>query len=78
MALLFPIPKIMELGPPLALFISFLDIYCPMAIKITIGSTQDKIALTTGDVCWMICPENSAPDLYSRFVRSGSSTMPVL
>ena len=76
MALLLPIPNIMELPP--ALSIIFFDMYRPRNIKRTIGSTQYISRDTHGEVCRCISPENFAPDSYSRFVSSSSFTMPVL
>ena len=77
LALLFPIPKIMESGP-LALFISFLDIYCPIPTKTRIGRTQEIRIESTGETCSTISPENFAPESYSLWVSSGSSIIPVL
>ena len=71
------LPKAMALGPP-ARSINFLDMYCPMAMNTAMGSTQLSRKLRMGLVCWMIWPENLAPDSSSRCVRSGSGIMPVL
>ena len=45
--------------------------YCPMPMKMTIGSTQVSRKLSSGDICSMISPENCAPESASRWVRSG-------
>ena len=58
----------MELEP-LALSISFLDIYCPIPTKIRIGSTQDIRMEITGDTCSTISPEKLAPESCSRWVQ---------
>ena len=65
------------MGPP-ARSIIFRDMNCPMAMKKTMGSTQLSRKERMGLVCWMISPENVAPESASRWVRSGSGIMPVL
>ena len=71
------LPNIRELGPP-TLSIIRLERYCPSATKITMGKTQLSSALSSGSVCWMISPENLAPESLRVCIRSGSGIMPVL
>ena len=49
MALLFPIPKVMALGPP-AWDIIFLAIYCPKIAKIAMGRITLRKKLSSGDI----------------------------
>ena len=67
--------NIREFGPP---FIIFLLITSPIQTKISIGSTHVSTKLRSGEACSTISLENSAPALYRRSVRSGSSIRPVL
>ena len=70
------LPKAMALGPPM-FFIMRRERYCPRATKITMGRIQVSRKLRMGSVCWMTCPENSAPESFSICFRSGSGIMPV-
>ena len=61
MALLFPMPNIMELGPP-AFFIIRLVRYWPRTMKMITGRTQLSRMEMMGEVCSMISPVNLAPE----------------
>ena len=73
MALLFPMPNIMELGPP-AWFIIFLlkKDHNPQNMKI--GTTQESRKDRIGDMGWTILLPNVTLCACRRFVRSRSAT----
>lgn len=70
--------NIMEFGPPPARFMSWRATSYPMPRKTSTGSTKDSRKLASGEAYSMISLVNSAPESYSRWVRSGSSIRPVL
>ena len=57
-------PNIIELPPP-SLSAIFLDIYCPRAIKIRMGSTQPRMS-TSSEVCSISSPLKETPASKSR------------
>ena len=69
-------PNIMELSPPMRSVI-FRDIYWPMAMKMTMGSTQLR-TLIRREVCWISSPVVETPASSRRWTRLSSGTMAVL
>ena len=77
MALDFPMPNIRELLPPPIFFMRLREMICPTAMKITSGSTQPRM-LISSEVCWISSPVVEIPASSRRCTSPSSGTMAVL